>query len=1049
MTQNEILLSISNEIARIRGKEDMLHLIRYSLKKYLPFNDSFIMRYRKSTRTFWPYIFYAEDSRSGNPDFPEQLNLEYTIEDDSILENNIPEVSDVDALLASGNKQVSFIKKAGIKEFVTIRLVEGNELIGLFVLLSENKNAYTPDSLDLLTNICYPISIATANIIANEEIAQREEEKNLLLSLSKEMVALKNREDLFKVVNARIKKLISLTEFGIAQIDESGKTYSAFSLEFEAKTRTHPDYRKVTSARYSVTDPIFSSVIKSEEPVIFKVTEVAGKPGMPDYVEFWKNAGFQYFLTVPLRVGGVDIGFVNFHMENAKSINPQSILLKGICDQLALAVSNILANERIRSRDEEKNLLLSLSNEIAALKNRQDLFKVVNGKIKQLLGIKELGFSKIDEGELTYSIFLVDVEDRVKNHPQFEKILSAHFDVSDPLFSEVLNLQSPAIYDVSELINRTNMPPYVGFWREIGIERVATYPLRTGGMAIGTALFILEKDAEFSVSNTLLVGVCSQLAVTISNILATEKIKERELEKTLLLDFSNAIASVQDKLIFAVVLKQQLQMLFAIEDYVINVLSDDQQSIIGFLLDTTNEIFANREFLKLLDHPIDVNDGIFNRILASPDPISFRVEDWMTMKRPPVYLEAALSTGLKYMTGVRLRLADKNIATISLKHDEGGLPANRLPFLQSICSQISIAVANILANEKISRQLLEIEKYRQQLEEEKIYLKEEIETNQNYSEIIGNSAPIKKVFRLVNQVAHTDSTVLILGETGTGKELIARAIHNGSPRRDRLMIKINCAALPANLIESELFGHERGSFTGALERRVGKFELANHGTLFLDEIGEMPLELQVKLLRALQEKEIERIGGKSTIKTDVRFIAATNRDLEKLMEEGKFRSDLYYRLNIFPIQLPPLRERKEDIPALASHFIHRYSKKAGNKIDTLSKHALQLLNEYDWPGNIRELEHLIERSVLLATGDTIRDIYLPNQKNKVIAHTQNEKFKVQSIFENEKEYILKILKHVNGRIAGEGGAADLLGIPPSTLNSKMKKLGIRREHRAD
>jgi transcriptional regulator with GAF, ATPase, and Fis domain len=266
------------------------------------------------------------------------------------------------------------------------------------------------------------------------------------------------------------------------------------------------------------------------------------------------------------------------------------------------------------------------------------------------------------------------------------------------------------------------------------------------------------------------------------------------------------------------------------------------------------------------------------------------------------------------MAGVSIRLGKEAIAVMNFKQDASNQFATKKPLFKSICSQLAIAVSNVLANEKIENQLHQIEKYKQQLEEEKIYLQEEIQTSHNYSEIIGESPAMKKVFQMVKLVASSDSTVLLLGETGTGKELIARAIHNSSPRKHKLMIKINCAALPANLIESELFGHEKGSFTGAIERRIGKFELANHGTLFLDEIGEMPLELQVKLLRALQEKEIERVGGKITIKTDVRIIAATNRDLEKLVEEGKFRIDLYYRLHIFPIHLPPLRERREDIP---------------------------------------------------------------------------------------------------------------------------------------
>jgi formate hydrogenlyase transcriptional activator len=308
--------------------------------------------------------------------------------------------------------------------------------------------------------------------------------------------------------------------------------------------------------------------------------------------------------------------------------------------------------------------------------------------------------------------------------------------------------------------------------------------------------------------------------------------------------------------------------------------------------------------------------------------------------------------------------------------------------------------------------------------------------------IIGESPAMQKIFSLLQLIAPADSTVLLLGETGTGKELIARAIHNGSPRHAKSMIKVNCAALPANLIESELFGHERGSFTGAVERRIGKFELASGGTLFLDEIGEMTLESQVKLLRALQEKEIERVGGRTTIKVDARIIAATNLDLEKEVAEGRFRSDLYYRLNIFPIRLPALRERKEDIPLLASHFITRFAKQSGRTIETLSNSVLHVLMSYDWPGNIRELEHLIERSILLTPGTTIGHIELPCPKRISCPVSVS----LKTIDENERDHILAIIEYCRGRASGTGGAAEILGVPRSTLHSKMKRLGIVRRH---
>ena len=361
--------------------------------------------------------------------------------------------------------------------------------------------------------------------------------------------------------------------------------------------------------------------------------------------------------------------------------------------------------------------------------------------------------------------------------------------------------------------------------------------------------------------------------------------------------------------------------------------------------------------------------------------------------------------------------------------------------------KILLAYSLELASVKTKTQLQEIiNRYKQQLEEEKICIKKEMGISYNQSEIVGDSPGMQTTFRLMEQVAASDSTVLILGETGTGKELIARAIHNHSTRKNKLMVKVNCAALPVNLIESELFGHERGSFTGATERRLGKFELANGGTLFLDEIGEMPLDLQVKLLRALQEREIERIGGRGTIKVDVRIIVATNRDLEKETAEGGFRSDLYYRLNIFPISVPPLRDRREDIPLLASHFIQQYAKKSGKNINALSNSVLQEMMQYNWPGNIRELEHLIERSVLLADGDSINQINLPSKQHRASLSASKEDFVIKTIHEHEREFILKTLKYCSNRISGEYGAAQLLGVPASTLNSKMKRLGIRREH---
>jgi DNA-binding NtrC family response regulator len=307
--------------------------------------------------------------------------------------------------------------------------------------------------------------------------------------------------------------------------------------------------------------------------------------------------------------------------------------------------------------------------------------------------------------------------------------------------------------------------------------------------------------------------------------------------------------------------------------------------------------------------------------------------------------------------------------------------------------------------------------------------------------IIGNCYLLLNVLDLISQVAPFDTSVLLLGETGTGKERIADCIHKLSSRKDKPFVKINCAALPATLIESELFGHEKGSFTGATEKRTGKFERADQGTIFLDEIGEMPLDLQVKLLRVLQEKEIEPIGGKSPVKINVRVIAATNRNLEKEVAEGRFRLDLYYRLNVFPVTLPALREREEDIPALIHYFITIYNRKSGKKITGVTDKVMKKLLAYSWPGNIRELDHVIERSVLLAKGSVIEEILLPSAPPvTTVAGIPGSQSK--TIHENERDHIIDVLKKCNGKIWGPGGAAEVLNVPPSTLKSKMKKLQI-------
>ena len=401
---------------------------------------------------------------------------------------------------------------------------------------------------------------------------------------------------------------------------------------------------------------------------------------------------------------------------------------------------------------------------------------------------------------------------------------------------------------------------------------------------------------------------------------------------------------------------------------------------------------------------------------------------------PPFVEHAALlKEGIRSAVSVPMTVKGKIIGTLNVG---SRMPARygdgEASLLAGIAEQVALALENLLAYEEIAA-------LKARLEEENVYLREEVQTEAAFDDVVGESPVILSVLANVNKVATTNSTVLVTGETGTGKELIVRAIHALSRRKDKLLVKVNCAALPAGVIESELFGHEKGAFTGALMRKVGRFEVANGGTLFLDEVGDLPLELQAKLLRVLQEGEFERVGGTQTLRVDVRLIAATNRDLERAVGEERFRADLYYRLNVFPIHIPPLRERPQDIPRLARHFATLYAAKMGKRVGPLSVGVLDQLTAYAWPGNVRELQNVIERAIILSPKGRFELAGMPATPAGASLRSQ-----FRTLEDIERQHIVGTLEGTGWRVSGERGAAKILGLKRTTLEARMKKLGILR-----
>lgn len=460
--------------------------------------------------------------------------------------------------------------------------------------------------------------------------------------------------------------------------------------------------------------------------------------------------------------------------------------------------------------------------------------------------------------------------------------------------------------------------------------------------------------------------------------------------------------------------------------------SDDDKSRYGFAIQFER---GEREWLEMSSQPLP--DSAYSWVRQNRQALVVRS---LSRSHPFPEHERLLEAGFESSAHLPLRSRDRHVGVLGIASRHGSrVDSWDLQLLDEIGSQLSVALDNAAAYDEIDRLTKE-------LQQQNVYLKDELHTEHHFGNIIGDSRGIRQLRVAIEQVAASDATVLILGETGTGKELIARAIHDASARRENLLVKVNCAALSPNLIASELFGHEKGAFTGATQRRVGRFELSHHGSIFLDEISEVPAEIQVMLLRVLQERVIDRVGGDEPIEVDTRIIAATNRDLKTYSEAGHFREDLFYRLNVFPIHMPPLRDRREDIPALMNHFIGRFSVRMNKAVTRVDRQAMDALMQYDWPGNVRELENIIERSMIVSHGDTlaIDPSWLSGRDTEPV--NKPPSVPNRSLAAIERQAILEALSRSGGKVYGVDGAAAALQIKPTTLYSRMRKHKIRRNH---
>jgi len=590
--------------------------------------------------------------------------------------------------------------------------------------------------------------------------------------------------------------------------------------------------------------------------------------------------------------------------------------------------------------------------------------------------------------------------------------------------------QEPVV--VASLERETRFSRITPFLQAEGMRSLCAVPLTSPLRRLGGLSFASRKEGAFSAADVeLLRQLSPHVALAVDNALHQKDAEEaqhalaRERDRLrLLLEVNNTLVS-----------NLELRPLFgAVTGVLRRIVPHDYTSLA--LYDAERKAFEVRalEFGgrgPAPEHSWVPADGTpAGAALAAGETMRFERADLERL--PSEFARRLLAEGIESACCIPLTVRDHRLGTLNVGR-LGGEPfsAEDAELLAAVANQVAFAVENSLAFQKIAE-------LKDKIAAQNVYLQEEIRTQHDFEEIVGNSPALRSVLQQVETVAPTGSTVLVVGETGTGKELIARAIHDLSARRSGTFVKINCAAIPTGLLESELFGHERGAFTGAIAQRVGRFELANGGTLFLDEVGDIPLELQPKLLRVLQEQEFERLGSSRTIRVDVRLVGATNRNLAEMVDQGTFRRDLYYRLNVFPLSVPPLRERSEDIPPLVRYYVQKFARRLGKRIDTIPADAMTALTRYAWPGNVRELENAMERAVILTKGGALRVPVAEFRSRAAPAAAGG------TLEATEREAILRALQEAHGVIGGPQGAAARLGLKRTTLQSRMLKLGIDR-----
>ena len=842
-----------------------------------------------------------------------------------------------------------------------------------------------------------------------------------LLGVSEAIASHRDLTELFRDLAQRLPRVVHVNFVSLSLHDPARRMMRLHTIQANVPADI------VGGHECPVEDSPGGLVWQTQQPLL--VPDLAEERRWPSVTGLMQEDGINSFCVVPLTTAVRRVGAMGFASLKKEAYGEEDVeFLQQVGKQVAVAVDNALHHQDLTHERDRLRLLLEVSESIASHRDLGELFHDLAQRLPRIVPFDYINLVLHDPTREVMRLHILAVPVPSTISPGLE------LPVDESPGGVVWKTQQPLMVD--DVMQERRFPKLIPLLRENGVQSFCAVPLTTALRRLGAMGFgSLQRRAYQEAELNFMQQVANQVAVAVDNVLHDESAQSAQQQLTHERDHVRLLLEVNN----AVVSHLGLDDLFtAVSACLRKVIQHDGSGLVLY----DQEIRRYRvHVLSFAKNESFIEEGRVESDCRTPASIA------ITTRKPAVFSEQELkdlcsespvaqhliAEGVKAFCSVPLLYHDRALGALNVgRRREDAFSPEDIGLLSEVAKQIAIAVENAQAYREITE-------LKDKLAKEKLYLEEEIRTEQNFEEIIGESSVLKQVLKQVEIVASTGSTVLILGDTGTGKELLARAIHNRSERRGRTFVKMNCAAIPTGLLESELFGHERGAFTGAIAQKIGRFELADGGTLFLDEVGDIPLELQSKLLRVLQEQEFERLGSTKTIRVDIRLLAATNRDLAAMVTDKQFRSDLYYRLNVFPIVSPPLRERREDIPLLVRYFAQKHSRRMNKQIEQIPSETMAALSRYHWPGNVRELENLIERAVILSPGV---ELHVPLAELKAPAREGAQP--VTTLEAAERDHIVRALQVANWVIGGPTGAAAKLGMKRTTLQSKMQKLGISR-----